>query len=131
MKQSASINAESPARIGGVEGHQPPQTAAQNQRSTVLNESGYVDFKQTLRRYKDQNQRESLNGHRKHQSLFDLQVAVPPTSIAVAERSPKRGGRNEENDAARKGRVDQETIEGKKTATVKDRARLRDLIKNI
>jgi hypothetical protein len=28
-------------------------------------------------------------------------------------------------------RVDQDTIEGKKVATVKDRARLRDLIKNI
>lgn len=29
------------------------------------------------------------------------------------------------------GRVDKDTIDGKKVATVKDRARLRDLIKNI
>lgn len=53
MKQSASINPESPARIGGIEGSHPPQTAGQKQRPTVLNESGYVDFKQTLRKYKD------------------------------------------------------------------------------
>lgn len=66
MKQSASINAESPARIGGIEGQQALQAAAKKQLATVLNESGYVDFKQTLRRYKDQTLRESLNGHKKH-----------------------------------------------------------------
>jgi hypothetical protein len=53
-------------------------------------------------------------------------VPAPPTSIVVAEKSPKRGGED-----AHKARVDQETIDGKKTATMKDRARLRDLIKNI
>lgn len=65
--------------------------------------------------------------HRKHGSLFDLQV---PQSANPGE-SPRYPAYSKEASVRQSYRVDQETIEGKKTATVKDRARLRDLIKNI
>ena len=49
--------------------------------------------------------------HRKFNSAYDLKAFASCSGEAA--------------------RVDQETIDGKKVATVKDRARLRDLIKNI
>lgn len=89
------------------------ETPGKQPRTIVLNESGIVDFKQTLRKYNGPDAKD-----RKHQSLYDLQVP------ATAPEGPFER-------QARGSRVDPETIEGKKTATVKDRARLRDLIKNI
>ena len=58
------------------------------------------------------NQEQNTNHQRKFQSAYDLK--------ALAAQN---------NDSS--SRVDQDTIDGKKVATVKDRARLRDLIKNI
>lgn len=51
--------------------------------------------------------------HRKFNSAYDLKAFAAANGGDVSAR------------------VDQDTIEGKKVATVKDRARLRDLIKNI
>ena len=51
------------------------------------------------------------SNHRKFNSVYDLKALA--------------------HNGAETPRVDQETIDGKKVATVKDRARLRNLIKNI
>ena len=56
------------------------------------------------------NQEQNTNHQRKFNSAYDLKAFATNESAS---------------------RVDKETLDGKKVATVKDRARLRDLIKNI
>ena len=63
--------------------------------------------------------------NRKYHSSYDIKAVID------AKADSSRAEQTNLNEQLKHIRVDPETLEGKKVATVKDRARLRDLIKNI
>jgi hypothetical protein len=71
------------------------------------------------------NHAQSLSQRRKYHSTYDVKALLKNKEVQ------EQNAPNKATEQVRQSRVDPETIEGKKVATVKDRARLRDLIKNI
>jgi len=97
----------------------PPQSTVSKQRHSVAanDDSGIVDFKGILRKYRGDRQIKRKGCSMQHLPGGTTEPASPRLLPKAEPEAPTK--------------VDKETIEGKKTATVKDRARLRDLIKNI
>ena len=62
-----SLEASRQLRSSEVDGSAPPQTAIQKPRNSVLTDSGIVDFKGILRKY-----REDRQVQRKNQSMHNL-----------------------------------------------------------
>ncbi len=74
---------------------------------------------------------QTLTHRRKYQSTYDVKALLSNRDGRDNNAEAQINSKASVQQIVRQSRVDADTIEGKKVATVKDRARLRDLIKNI
>lgn len=80
----------------------------------------------------DEEAAQILSHRRKYHSTYDVKALLKNKDLQnTIDGSQAINANASEQQLIRQSRVDADTIEGKKVATVKDRARLRDLIKNI